>query len=62
MKMTDIRKRAKDLGLKTQGFGKVDLIHAIQTSEGNTPCYATGRKECDQMACSWREDCLPKAE
>jgi len=60
MNMADIRRKAKDLGLKVLGLKKADWIRAIQTAEGNTPCFATGRTECDQMLCCWREDCMPK--
>lgn len=58
MKMADIRKRAKEFGVKVQGVKEADMIRAIQTAEGNTPCFATGRETCDQVACCWREDCL----
>ena len=59
MKINDIRKKAKELGVKTQSSKKVDLIRAIQKAEGNVPCFSTGRKVCDQYTCCWREDCLP---
>jgi len=58
MEMSDIRKRAKEFGVKVQGVKKADMIRAIQTAEGNTPCFATGREKCDQVGCCWREDCL----
>ena len=58
MKMTEIRKKAKEAGLKTNGK-KADVIHRIQKAEGNDPCFAT-RDPCGQMDCCWREDCLPK--
>ena len=60
MNMAEIRRKAKELGGKVQGLKKADLIRAIQTAEGNTPCFATGRTECDQLACCWRQDCMPK--
>ena len=60
MSMADIRRKAKELGVKVQGLKKADLIRAIQTAEGNTRCFATGRTECDQLACCWRADCMPK--
>ena len=60
MKMTDIREKAAEIGLKTRLMKKPDMIRAIQTAEGNTPCFATGREACDQVACCWRDDCLPK--
>jgi len=62
MKMADIRRKAKELGVKVQRLKKADLIRAIQTAEGNAPCFATGRTECDQLACCWRKDCLSKGQ
>ncbi len=60
--MSEVRRKAKELGVKGQRMKKPDLIRAIQTAEGNTACFATGRTECDQLLCCWREDCLPKSE
>ena len=57
MKMQEVRKMAKKLGLKTGGMKKVDLIRAIQFEEGNTPCYQTEVSSCDQTDCCWRDDC-----
>ena len=62
MKMLDVRRKAKELGVKAQGMTKANLIRAIQTAECNVPCFATGRTECDQILCCWREDCLRKDE
>jgi len=59
MKMHDVREKAKPLGIKTFGMKKVDLIRAIQSKEGNTPCFQTGLDSCDQYQCSWRSDCFP---
>ena len=59
MKMTEISKKAKALGLKTKGLNKSNMIRAVQTAEGNAACFATGRETCDQITCCWREDCLP---
>ena len=60
MHMTDVKKRAEELGLKPGRMGKADLIHAIQNHEGNSPCFQTGRDVCDQFNCCWRGDCLPE--
>jgi hypothetical protein len=39
-------------------LGKTELIRKIQIAEGNFDCYAmAGSGECDQLKCSWREDC-----
>lgn len=58
MKMQEIQKKAKRLGINTNSFKKTDLIRQIQTAEGNTPCYQTNVSSCDQVECCWRKDCL----
>ena len=60
MKMTEIRQKAAKIGLKGQFLKKTDLIRAIQAAEGNKACFSTGQEKCDQFACCWREDCMPK--
>ena len=58
MKMADIRKRAKELGIKSSRMKKVDLIRSIQVSEGNIACFGTERVQyCGEEACLWRDDC-----
>jgi hypothetical protein len=57
MKMGDVRKKAKDMGVRAVGK-KVELVRAIQSAEGNQPCYRT-RDACDQAGCCWMDDCLP---
>ena len=59
MNMTEIKATAKDLGVQINKLGKGDLIRAIQSKEGNFPCFETANKYCSQMACRWREACLP---
>jgi hypothetical protein len=34
------------------------LIRSIQRVEGNIDCYRTGRQQCEQMNCVWRDHCL----
>lgn len=58
MKLEDIKKRAKKLGIKFTGLSKTDLIRTIQIYEGNYPCFDTAHKYCDRMDCCWRDDCL----
>lgn len=60
MKMTEISRKAAKIGLKVQGMKKVELVRAIQSVEGNVPCFDTGKSNCDQLVCCWREDCLPQ--
>ncbi len=58
MKMEEIRRIAKAMGLKAGNLNKLELVRAIQRAEGNFPCYATRGHECDQINCLWREDCM----
>ncbi len=43
------------------GLSKTDLIRAIQTKEGYTPCF---RREdsCEEKECLWMNDCLPSKQ
>ncbi|MGV1098168.1 Rho termination factor N-terminal domain-containing protein [Thiovibrio sp. JS02] len=59
MNMNEIKAKAKELGIKVGKMKKADLIRAIQTQEGNSPCYQTDQALCNQESCSWRDDCLP---
>ncbi len=59
MNMAEIKTKAKGLGIKIGKLGQGDLIRAIQTKEGNFPCFETAREYCSQIACSWRKACLP---
>lgn len=59
MNMTDIKAKAKELGVQIGKLGKEDLIKAIQTKEGNFPCFGTAKEYCSEKLCAWREACLP---
>lgn len=57
--MADIKRKAKEVGLKSAKMKKVELIRAIQKKEGNFDCFATANNNsCGQMDCCWRDDCL----
>ncbi len=59
MKMQEVRKIAREWGIKTSRMRKGEIIRAIQRSEGNFPCFGTAvAGECDQPDCLWREECL----
>lgn len=60
MLMAEVREKAKVLGLKTARMKKIDIIKAIQETEGNFPCFGTAVDYCDQSTCCFREDCLEK--
>jgi hypothetical protein len=57
MDMAEVRAKAKAFGLKTN-MKKDDLIRAIQTAEGNFPCFKTAIDYCDQTGCCFRSLCL----
>ncbi|MBU1487947.1 Rho termination factor N-terminal domain-containing protein [bacterium] len=58
MKIADVQKKAKEMGLKAGRMKKADLIRAIQIAEGNSSCFGTAAECCDQADCCWAEDCL----
>ena len=58
MTMTEIRAKAKLLGISPGKMKKADLIHAIQTAEGCTPCFGRSHGDCPWMDCCWRKDCF----
>jgi len=62
MKMTEVKMKAAKFGIQVLGIKKVELIRAVQSAEGNVPCFNTGRNDCDQTNCCWRDDCLPKGK
>ena len=58
MDLATAKKMAKGLGLKPGKKTKSELIHAIQTAEGNFDCFGTAINYCDQMDCCFKDDCL----
>ena len=59
MRMSEIHKIAKKLGIKSFGKKKIDLIREIQEKEGNIPCFRTDRvNHCNEINCLWRDDCI----
>ncbi|MDF1552063.1 MAG: hypothetical protein P1P84_03320 [Deferrisomatales bacterium] len=57
MKMTEIRSRARRVGIKSYSrLTKTKLIRCIQMAEGNQPCF-TGIADCGQSDCCWFADC-----
>ena len=58
MKMAEVQKKAKGLGLvPDKKIRKSDLIRSIQRAEGNTPCFGTAVANCPYLDCCFREDC-----
>ncbi len=58
MTVAEIKIKAKDLGINLGKMNKTELIHAIQTAEGNTPCYGWSNGNCPNIDCCFMEDCL----
>lgn len=58
MKMPEIKMKAKALGVNPGKMRKTELIRAIQTAEGNTPCYGWSNGRCANIDCCFMKDCL----
>ncbi len=58
MTMNEITKKAKALGINPGKMKKPELIHAIQTAEGNTPCFGRSNGQCPNVDCCFIQDCL----
>jgi hypothetical protein len=59
VKLSDIRAKAKLVGITEPASDRTGLIRQIQTYEGFSPCFKT-KPKCDQSKCMWREECLKK--
>lgn len=58
MKLDVIKGIAMQQNIKVGKLKKAELVRAIQLTEGNEPCFGSGRaSECDQAECLWRVDC-----
>lgn len=58
MKVDEVKEIAKLHHIKAGKMNKTDLIKAIQSAEGNDPCFASGKaSRCGQDSCLWRQDC-----
>jgi hypothetical protein len=59
MNMEEVRSIAKSHSIHTGKLSKGALIKSIQLEEGNFDCFGTAVLGiCDQLNCSWREDCF----
>ena len=59
MRLHEIQKMAKGMGVKTYKTKKTELIRMIQREENNIDCYGTDRVGyCQEDSCWWRTDCL----
>ncbi len=58
MSISQIKVKAKNLGIDPGKMKKTELIHTIQRKEGFTPCFGTANDSCPQETCCFRNDCL----
>jgi len=58
MNMTEIREKARALGIIPGKMKKAELIHTIQIAEGCIPCYGRSNGECAHTDCCFLHDCL----
>jgi len=58
MNISQIKAKAKALGVTLGKLKKPELILAIQKAEKNTPCFGTGASTCPYTDCCWRSDCI----
>ncbi len=59
MKIEKVRQKAKKLGINWNKMKKAEIIHAIQRTEGNTPCFGNSNNgNCPYIDCCFREDCF----
>jgi hypothetical protein len=54
----EIREKAKSIGITPGKMKKAELIRAIQTAEGNQPCFGRSGGECIYTNCCFIQDCL----
>jgi hypothetical protein len=56
--MTEIRIKAKGLGINPGKTNKTELIRTVQAAEGYSPCYGKSNGQCPYTDCCFRADCL----
>ena len=58
MNKTDIVAMASRYFLALEGSDLPNLIRRIQNAQGNSSCFATGKQDCEEFNCQWRQSCL----
>jgi hypothetical protein len=58
MTMSQVKQKAKSLGVKPGKMKKAELIHSIQKAEGYTPCFGSSSGNCPYIDCCFMPDCL----
>jgi hypothetical protein len=57
MNMTEIKAKAKSLGINPGKMKKIELVRTVQMAEGNNPCYGTNDGSCPWTECCFMGDC-----
>ncbi len=52
------QEKAQFLGINSEHMGQTELIHAIQTTEGYSPCFGMAQGTCSQSNCCFIQDCV----
>lgn len=58
MNMSEVKQKARSLGVTPGKMKKTQLIHAIQQAEGYPQCLERSTGICPYMDCCFRDDCL----
>jgi hypothetical protein len=58
MRMSEVRAKAKALGIEPGKLKKTELICAIQRAEGFSPCFGSGKQDCPYTDCCFFSDCI----
>ncbi len=59
MDIKEIKRIARDHGIRAGKMKKDELIRAIQREEGNFDCFGSAHSgHCSEGGCLWRDDCL----
>jgi hypothetical protein len=58
MTVNEVKDKARGLGVEPKKMKKTELIHAIQTAEGNTACYGKSNGQCPYTNCCFISDCF----
>jgi len=54
----NLEQKAERLGINSSGLDETELIRAVQSKEGFSPCFGHGLFTCNHLECCWRDKCL----
>ena len=53
-----VNEKAEYLDVDTEGRSNIDVIHDIQSAEGNDSCFGTCQGNCDNGSCCFHDACI----